>query len=92
MNTEQKNSKPFQLCFRNFCTVAVGILAVNLVSRELGDLLLSTRVFLFLQEIDSEAEKASWSWLPEAELCLPVHSRNVANYKKVPKTFQSIEK
>jgi len=35
------------------------------------------------QERDSDGEKASWSWLPEAEVCLPVHSRNVSNHKKV---------
>ena len=35
------------------------------------------------QEVESDEEKVSWSWLPEAELCLPIHDRNVANYKKV---------
>ena len=33
--------------------------------------------------MDCDAEKALWSWLPEAEICLPIHNRNVSNYKKV---------
>lgn len=42
-----------------------------------------TCVFNALQDVDFDQEKASWLWLPEAELCLPQHSRNVSNYKKV---------
>jgi len=43
--------------------------------------------FCTFQDVDYEGDKSSWSWLPEAELCIPVHSRNVANHKKVCMDF-----